>query len=317
MITQAWLEAQVNDAIERVLRGSRPEDTRIELKGGEVKNIQRTARQLAAHANAARGEPIVWIIGLNENDRRVDGERVGEFSTWIAQIESCFSGAPPYVVLHRSIAHEGKDVLGIVFDTKYAPFVIKNPTFATDKDNQEFEVPWRYGTRAFSAKKSELVRILVPLAELPECELLSCELCTATSIMFTNKKSLTLNAKVYVISRTGGRVFIPFHRCVFRFRVAGNGTWTIAQPPYVEAQSASSLVRLGDTEAVVDGAGMMDMRANISMIGDAFREETIDAAIEVGTSIDAKRVVMYATLHPHGGDDADQRDGSPRWRQRN
>lgn len=297
MISVPWLEAQIGEAIQQVLSGSRPEDSRVELKSGEVKNIPRTARQLAAHANAARGEPILWIIGLNENGRTVDGAQVGDFAEWISQIESWFNGSPPHVVIHRHVTHEGKGVLGIVFDTKAVPFVVRNPGFGAGDDKVEFEVPWRYGTRAMSAKKVELARLLLPLTELPECELVNCVLSNRSSTVNPKSKELILESNVYVISRSGGRLIVPFHRCSCRFRVVGDSDWIYLGGPRA-VTSGSTTVAISTTEVVVSGAGMVHFIARSGFSGEKFREHNLEVAIEIGTALDQSRVTLHAKLAP-------------------
>lgn len=298
MTSVPWLQAQILEAIEQVLRGGRPEDSRLELKSGEVSNIPRTARQLAAHANAARGEPLVWIVGLNERDRLVDGAQIGDFAEWISKIESWFNGSPPHVVLHRYVAHEGKDVLGIVFDTKAAPFVVKNPSFGIDKENVEFEVPWRYGTRAQSAKKSELLRLLVPLTELPECELVDCRMLTRSSTLKPRSLTLTLEANVYIIARGGSKLIVPLHRCACRFRVAGDAEWIYLAEPRATTIGQSTTVTAGTAEAVINGAGMVQFTAQSGFSGEKFRDQNLEVAVEIGTSLDRERVTLHETLVP-------------------
>ena len=49
------------------------------------------ARKIAGHANAARGEPILWIIGLDEDDHQVTGASDVELADWWAQATAALS----------------------------------------------------------------------------------------------------------------------------------------------------------------------------------------------------------------------------------
>lgn len=62
---QIEIEAWVLRVIEQVKRGQSNEDSRVELKARWIEP-EKAARQIAGHANAARGDKILWIIGLDE-----------------------------------------------------------------------------------------------------------------------------------------------------------------------------------------------------------------------------------------------------------
>ena len=65
----------------------------------------------------------------------------------------------------------GQSVVAVLFDTERAPFTVKNPAFGqTGGGPVELEVPWRDGTRIRSARRSELVQLLSPLAERPSLD---------------------------------------------------------------------------------------------------------------------------------------------------
>jgi hypothetical protein len=53
--------------IERVEARQPNEDSRVELKREWPAQPNRAARQIAGHVNAARGEPVLWLIGLNRS----------------------------------------------------------------------------------------------------------------------------------------------------------------------------------------------------------------------------------------------------------
>jgi hypothetical protein len=51
--------------LQRIARGGVYESALVELKA-DWPNPQRTARRIAGHANAARGDNILWLIGVDE-----------------------------------------------------------------------------------------------------------------------------------------------------------------------------------------------------------------------------------------------------------
>lgn len=65
------LENWVLCLIERVNVKQGVEDTRVELKTEWIEP-KKAAWGLAGHANAASGEPVLWVIGVDE-DRGVVG----------------------------------------------------------------------------------------------------------------------------------------------------------------------------------------------------------------------------------------------------
>ena len=59
------IEAWALGIIDRVIQKQPIEDDRVELKA-EWPDALKAARRIAGHANAARGEPILWLIGVDE-----------------------------------------------------------------------------------------------------------------------------------------------------------------------------------------------------------------------------------------------------------
>jgi hypothetical protein len=86
---------------------------------------QKAARQIAAHANAARGEPILWLIGVDEK-QGVIGAAPAEFSAWFNALAACFEGLPPSCA-DLNVPRDGRAITALLFDTARAPFVVKNP----------------------------------------------------------------------------------------------------------------------------------------------------------------------------------------------
>ena len=87
------IENWVLSVIDRVERRLPNEDSRVELKSEWI-DPQRVARQIAAHANAARGDPILWIIGADQQ-RGIVGANHEELANWFAQVKAQFDGLAP------------------------------------------------------------------------------------------------------------------------------------------------------------------------------------------------------------------------------
>src|SRR5437764_1136392 len=90
------IEAWALRAVERVLAGKPVEDYRVELKGSWIDG-HKAARRIAAHANAASGESILWLIGIDEKNG-LTGIKPADFADWWAGVQSRFDGLPPSLV---------------------------------------------------------------------------------------------------------------------------------------------------------------------------------------------------------------------------
>ena len=96
------------------------------------------------------------------------GAQANELATWFTQVEAEVDGLSP-VHTDLNVPTTGQTVVAMLFETERAPFVVKNPAYGqTGGGPVELEVPWRDGTRVRSARRSEMVRLLSPLAESPK-----------------------------------------------------------------------------------------------------------------------------------------------------
>jgi hypothetical protein len=164
-VTMQEIEAWALRVVDAVRRGDRVEDSAVELKS-DWPPPEKAARLIAAHANAARGNPILWVIGLHER-KGVSARSPIEPADWWAQVSSFFDEVPPKLTDVVVQVGGGESVVAILFGTEQAPYVIaKKP----DGGAVVREVPWREGTSIRSARRSDLVRILVPLSAAPRIE---------------------------------------------------------------------------------------------------------------------------------------------------
>jgi hypothetical protein len=162
--------------VDRVLAGQPIEDARVEVKA-EWPAPDKAARRIAGHANAARGEPVLWVIGLDEKARAVTGAAGPDTATWLPQVFAFFDGVTPDVTHLAVPTDAGGTVVALLVDSGRAPFVVRNAVFGqAGAGPVEREVPWREGTAVRSAKRSELLRVLTPSLALPTVELMNASL---------------------------------------------------------------------------------------------------------------------------------------------
>ena len=140
------------EVIDRVKSQKPVEDTRVECKASWVEPYS-IARQFAGHANAAKGESILWLMGIDEKQGIVTGVDRNDLANWYPQLVKNFDGVAPSLLADLNLDVDSKTVVALMFDTSNAPFVIKVPN--TDR----LEIPWRQGTRTRSANRSEVLRI--------------------------------------------------------------------------------------------------------------------------------------------------------------
>jgi hypothetical protein len=175
LVRPQQLEARVIGLVDLVLAGGRIEDDLVECKRQWPDPQQRSSsRQLAGHANKARGEPILWIIGLDENSHALTQLDMVEVADWWAAVASRFDPPAPELE-HHLIVHigEGQAVTALRFLTDRSPYVILG---GGESGSLEREVPIRDGTRTRSARRDELLRLLIPAVAPPSAQLLAAKL---------------------------------------------------------------------------------------------------------------------------------------------
>jgi hypothetical protein len=216
-MTPSQLEHWVLRIFDQVRAGQVLEDSRVELKRSWI-SPSAAARRIAAHANASRGDPVLWIVGLDERTGIIS-ERREDLSTWWPQVEAEFEGGAPGL-FDLWVHLENGGVTALLFDTARAPYVVRNPMRNQPGAGPfEFEVPWRDGARTRSARRSELLQMLVPLQTLPSVEVLS----AGAVVMPDDAGSFCFqcNIQLYIVPRTSESLVIPFHRCEARLESAG------------------------------------------------------------------------------------------------
>ncbi len=132
---------------------------------------EKAAQRLAAHANSARSNPILWLIGIDEKDGTVLGIDKNELASWWTSVQKYFDDGTPELIYDFNLTIEGKSVKALVFDTRLAPYVSKISSGLANR-----VILWRDGTRTRAATRSEILKLVIPLSKSPTFEILWAEL---------------------------------------------------------------------------------------------------------------------------------------------
>lgn len=215
------VELRAQRAIERALAGGPDEDGFVEFKS-IWPEPEKVFRQLAGHANAAGGQPILWVIGVDAASRRVVGVNRDELSTWLAKVQSHFDDRAPALITNVivSVADDVPPVVALLFETDDGPYVVKHA-----KGTQDLEVPWREGTGTRSARRRDLLRLLVPTLQRPTVEEVSGTLSFSQPMSSTSRWGGVV--KLFFAPATEGAITVPLHRCKFLLHLRSSGAFEV------------------------------------------------------------------------------------------
>jgi len=264
--------------VDCVKNGQPNEDFLVELKSDWIDKYK-AARRVAGHANAAQGQNILWLIGVDEKNG-VQGVNENDLASWYSTIESFFDGLSPSMT-PLNISIDNKTIVALLFDTTRAPFLVKNPNYGSQGVSIEYEVPWRENTSIRTARRNDLIRLLVPLTKLPEVEILDGYLSKTLDSENEIKEypifhevtghpifdELILSLDLYITPNDQNRLVIPFHKCKVEFRIPN------VQPfisTYLELSEATGLTNSIDTltvqstssEMIITGPGKVCLKAS-------------------------------------------------------
>jgi hypothetical protein len=155
-MTVSEVERWALEVLDRLTRLGSREDDIVEFKR-VAPDPQKFARILAGHANAARGERILWILGADEDAGFVGVEGL-EWSALWPQVERHFEGAGVLDPVITGIEWQGKGGYAVAFETTSPPYVVKNPDYGKKAgESCAYEVPWRVGTATRTATRTHLL----------------------------------------------------------------------------------------------------------------------------------------------------------------
>lgn len=222
------IEAKAIDILDRIVAGQPIEDAFVECKAEWP--TDKHARQLAGHANAARGAPILWLIGVDLAAHQVVGVNPLELATWYAQISANFDGVAPSMV-DVNVSYRGKTVVALWFETgKGAPFVARK-----DSGDARWDIPWRVGASTRSAKRNEILRLLLPELRAPDVEVVSAQVLSMGELHGTQR--CYLRTDLWIVPRSIDAISMRLHDSRVAFGIQG-GTRLVPYDVFAEADAA-------------------------------------------------------------------------------
>jgi hypothetical protein len=268
-MTRTEIEGWALRILDALKKGAPHEDSRVELKREWIEP-NKAARRIAAHANAAGSEPILWLIGVDQANGVVGAKHV-ELSNWWSRVQAEFNELAPEMT-DLVVNIDGHTIVALLFTTDRAPFVVKAA-------GDLLEVPWREGTRTKSAKRSNLVRMLAPTTRLPSFEILMGS--------FTIRKKTVgeieylvcrASMEIYVVPADDRRVVFPVHNAKLILDLRPGGR-PLAFVPVIfgvaggdkvipGVRRASITIQVSASELIIDGPGSFRIGSSEGVITD-------------------------------------------------
>lgn len=302
--------------IDCVKNGQPHEDFLVELKREWIEP-EKAARRIAGHANAAKGENILWLIGLDEKDTKVTGANPADMARWYSSVESCFNELAPRMT-PLNVPIDGVVVVALLLETDRAPFIFKNPQFGKQSGAIELEVPWRENTSTRSARRVDIIRLLTPLEKLPEVEILSMQLETIRAGIRGSENYYPINrlmvkGDLYIVPKNESRIVIPFYRCRGSLKAPG---FQAVDTSYIRLDPASGNPRgmLGPGtpgsitvsstlhEVIIEGPGRVSFEAVADNLPFSNFENDfeVEVLISLKTTDSDRAVILKRTLSGTG-----------------
>lgn len=258
------LETFARHFITQALAGRSVEDSGVELKALWI-DAKKAARILAAHANAAGGDAVIWLMGIDEKGKKIDGVEANEMSNWINTLAKQFDGEPPVLTCHANIHYTEGTVVALYFETTGSPYVIKN----SKGGSPEFEVPYRRGNETRTANRADLLRILLPKLKYPVIELRNSKLNllinrnqpNANPVPLLDRFDWTFTAELYFTPRTKDPIVIPHKDCFLRFNIDDLLNQFYKLPFVFKPIGKSLTIRHSASEIIIDGPGSVGLEA--------------------------------------------------------
>jgi len=248
------------DIIERIENKQQIEDDFVELKCEWI-DSKKAARQIAGHANAARGHDILWLIGIDE-EKGLVGAKNEELANWFAQVKSEYDGNIYPDLTSLNISYKGKTVVALHFETERAPYVVKNPNHGKTGSVIEQFVPWRESNSTRAANRNDFIKLLVPLKSKPKFVFKKLNLSLRRQPNKPGEDLWMLTGYGFLELTKQETLIIPSDEIRAVIKISGSDEIIL---PIFHIKPLSASIQNGHREIIVENSGMLvfDFRRSI------------------------------------------------------
>ena len=215
-----------------------------------------------------RGEVILWLIGIDEKSGVVDFKDE-EISEWIAKYKNEFDNVYPEIK-DIIVPYNSQKIVALLIKTDRFPYVIKNPLFGSVGQGPiQYEIPRRENAATRTAKREDIISLLVPIIQTPQIEILGSKLICEKKVNINNQVvfSWFLDLEIYVISTSEQVIVIPFHKCSAKIKSESNelsfrGVALRPPPNYAYSAKGSIYIESSQSELLIKGPGKVKVFAD-------------------------------------------------------
>ena len=288
------IEDWARQIMERVDAGFKIEDSRVELKAEWPSDPNGAARRIAGLCNASAGAiGVLWVIGVDEV-RGAQGVVAADLAAWWPAVCSEFLDGTPGVQ-DVVINYDGLEVVALLFSTDLAPYTVKVSEFGKTKGvKADREVPWREGTLVRTARRAELLRILLPTSVLPTLDARS-SVVNAAVYPPQSSVSLTATTNFYAVLPMNSALVLANHQTEAWLDLPALGKRQSLDKVRLTAQiwrTTPSLqdarrhtVHQGDEQIILDGPGFFLAEAKFELSHDEWLSWIAEEAIDFGLTV--------------------------------
>ncbi|WP_147471529.1 AlbA family DNA-binding domain-containing protein [Nocardia stercoris] len=295
------IEARVIDIVNHVVAGEgKVEDDYVEAKAMWLPP-DKVARKIAAMANAARGEPVIWIVGLDEERHRVVQVDETDPADWWAAVQRGFAHEVSPDLITINVATDHGRVVCLYFETDRAPYLVKTGSTGTATT----EIPWRSGTRTRTATRSELLSLLRTSTSIPRLELIRpsamCFIQEAVQLSGEKKAVCSFSFKCLMFFDTdmNGSLLLPRHRWSCSLRASSGPEFNI-EPKIADFSKSGRIGEFGVTARksglLVTGPDVVEFNGGVNISDVEFEAVSLSDWVEINIELPTSDSVRSAKI---------------------
>lgn len=304
------LETRVLAAVERVRAGEKIENDLIECK--RTWPTDNKARQLAGSLNRAAGDPVIYVVGIDEKDGSIHDTSHTEILDWWNQIVGQFDQIPPEMIRHIDVPiNATESVVGIAFSSDRAPYLVK-----TGSARPSLEIPMREGTGTRTARRDEVMRILAPALRVPAVTMLESTFSAGHNPAITpdpdsgndyrREESVSIFGMARFFVEHDGRdlVTLPAHDMGGTVEIGANSFMLDVTPDWYQSDKEvvrKEFIHRRREAVVISGPGVVPLRINVEGLELRHREllestESVLVRLRLGILHASRPVVVEMKL---------------------